>query len=104
MKRFALLLGVVCLGITSRASAATDETRFLALLKSRGITGPPDSKRPCVCVGGSENKKLGFLIAIKVVPAFQYDCDIPGFDSSTGARNSSASCIDGGGAVVLIDK
>lgn len=105
MKALAVSLALLCLCGATRANAGTDESRFLGLLKSYGVTPPPGTKsrKPCLCVGGTADRRVGGLVVFKVGASWVYECAVLGFNES-GQITTTTDCIESGGQVVLIDK
>jgi hypothetical protein len=102
--RSALLAAVVLCASVEAWGAATDEEAFLAAYKKFGVSeNGLDSKKPCLCVGGSVDGQAGRLVVFKVADRYHYECRIP-FFSPQGTQIGSASCFALGGSTIVLSK
>lgn len=101
--RLAFLAAVV-LSASVEAWGATDEGKFLDVLKKFGVTDNGlTSKKPCLCVGGNLDGTVGRLAVFKVADRYHHECRISFFNSQ-GGQVGSGSCISLGGSVVVLSK
>ena len=100
MKHFATLglaAAILATGTTARAS---DEDTFLSALRRYGVS-PEAPKKPCLCVGGSGDRMVGLLRAVKTLSGYYtYDCNID-FYSQAGNPVGGMQCLGNGGTSVV---
>jgi hypothetical protein len=101
--RLAIVAGLT-LGGSVAAGAATAQDAFLGTFKKFGITPEfANSKKPCLCTGGSFNQRAGRFVISKAGNSWRFDCSIPTF-AADGTATGGGLCIGNGGTVTVIDK
>ena len=99
--RMALLAGFLSIG--SQVLAATAEDQFLSAFKKFGVTATFESKKPCLCAGGSQDGKVGIVTLLKFNSFYFFDCTLLSFDQD-GNSNGLAVCRGNGGTVLPLSK
>jgi hypothetical protein len=99
-----MLLAAVVLAVAAEAWG-TEQDRFLASFKKYGVSDSfAEGKKPCLCVGGSENGMAGrLLIAAIGDGSYGYECLAPVFDAQ-GEFTFGSPCVYNGGSVVVLSK
>jgi hypothetical protein len=104
MLRSTTLVAALVLSGTGQAWA-TDESTFLGVLKKFGVTNNSQtSKKPCICVGGLVDERVGRLIVQEAGGGqYTYDCTVSSFDAQ-GTETGPFLCRALGGSVVVLNK
>jgi hypothetical protein len=101
---WSMLLAAVVVSAGVEAWAATEEEKFLGVLKKVGVTETSQtSKRPCLCVGGGLDGTAGRLVVFKLADRYHYECRVSFFNLQ-GDQLGSGGCVALGGSLVVLTK